>query len=118
MTDEEKKLLRRKWLYTNEYRTFGNVMGKMNGFGELDFRTDGLLILRDNVGQVSYSLTDRNIDISLPDNPKNVLRMRISELTSDRLVIFISGKRGDEVDDKFSKEIVELTYRPFADEAG
>jgi len=48
----EKQLLRRKWKYTNEFKTFGNVMGKMEGFGELDLRTDGVLILRDNFGQI------------------------------------------------------------------
>jgi hypothetical protein len=112
MTDAEKQLLRRKWKYINEFKTFGNVMGKMEGFGELDLRTDGVLILRDNFGQFKYSLVDRGMEISLPVNPKNVLRLRIGELTTDKLVLTISGKRGDEVDDKFSKEFVELTYRP------
>jgi len=58
-----------------------------------------------------YSLVDRGIEISLPINPKNVLRLRIRELTTDKLVLTISGKKGDEVDDKFNQEIVELTYR-------
>ena len=78
----------------------------------MDFRTDGLLILRDNMGRYRYSLVDRNVDISFPERPKNVLRLRIGELTADKLTIAISGKRGDELDDKFSKELVELTYRP------
>ena len=112
MTDEEKLLLRRKWECTNEFKTIGNVMGKMEGFGILDLRTEGVLILRDNIAEVEYSLVDRSLEIPSPANPRNVLRLRIGELTTDKLTIVISGKRGDEVDEKFSKEIVELTYRP------
>jgi hypothetical protein len=117
MTDGEKLLLRRKWKYADEFKTFGNVMGKMEGFGELDLRTDGLLILRDNLGQFEYSLVDRSLEISSSANSKNVLRLRIGELTTDKLIMTISGKRGDEVDDKFNKEIVELTYRPIDERA-
>ena len=115
MTDEEKSLLRRKWEYTNEFKTFGNVMGKMEGFGLLDLTTDGVLVLRDNKAELKYALVDRCMEISFPANPKNVLRLRIAELTTDKLIITVSGRKGDEVDDKFSKEIIELTYRPILD---
>ena len=112
MTDEEKLLLRRKWKYQNKWRTFGNVIGKIEGFGILDFRKDGVLILTDGITEFNYTLVDRTLDIFLTATPKNILRIRIGELTSDKMIIAVSGKRGDEQDDRFSKEIVELYYAP------
>ena len=87
-------------------------MFKYKGFGVLDFRTDGVLILEDNITEVHYSLTDKILEIASAVNSKNVLRLRIGELSSDKLTIGISGKRGNETDGKFHSELVELTYRP------
>jgi hypothetical protein len=112
MTEDEKSLLRRKWEYKNEFRTFGNVIGKMEGFGIIDLRTEGVLILRDNLGELTYSLVDRNLDIASPPNSKNIVRLRIGDLTADKLTLIVSAKKEEENDGNFSKEIVELTYRP------
>ena len=113
MTDEEKLLLRRRWQFTNEFKMFGKGgIFKLQGFDVLDLRKDGVLILKDNPAELQYLVNDRFLEISAPLNPKNVLRLRIGDLTSDKLTVGISGKKGDEADGKFRSEFVELIYRP------
>src|SRR5687768_2487052 len=114
MTSDEEYFLKQKWVFQNIGRIFGNVMGNV-GMKVLDFRKEGVLTIEDWKEQkrdFNYMLVDRTIDISFSANPKNVLRLRISELTSDKLIVTISGRKGDEKDDKFSEELVEFRYAP------
>lgn len=114
MTRDQELFLKQKWVFQNIGKIFGNVMGNV-GMKVLDFRRDGVLTLEDwhdKKGEFNYILVDGNIDISFPAISKNVLRLRISELTSEKLTIVISGKSGDGKDDKFSQELVELCYVP------
>lgn len=90
-------------------------MGKIEGFGILDFRKEGVLTLTDEITEFNYILVDRTLDIFLTATPKNVLRIRIGELTSDTMIITVSGRRGNEQDDKLSKDLVELYYAPVPD---
>jgi hypothetical protein len=76
MTDQEKMLLKRKWEYTHEFRTFGNVIGKLEGFGVLDFTKEGVVILRDDIAEFNYTIEERNLEILSPISSKNVLRLR------------------------------------------
>lgn len=112
MTDEETALLRRKWKYQNKWRTFGNVLGKMEGFETMDFSKEGLIILYNGKHEFSYTISDKTIEISFPAAPDTTLRLRISELTSDKLVVAVSGKGKDK---DLSRELVELYYAPMAD---
>lgn len=66
MTTEGTLLLRRKWEYHNKFRTLGNVMGKMEGMGILDFRKEGVLMLSEGNTEFAYTLKDKSIEISLP----------------------------------------------------
>src|SRR5262245_55246945 len=114
MTQDEELFLKQKWVFQNIGRIFGNVMGNV-GMKMLDFRRNGILTIEDWKGtkaDFNYILVDRTIDLSLKTNPKNILRIRIAELTSDKLVIALSGRRGDEKDDKFRPELVEFQYVP------
>ena len=87
------------------------------GLKVLDLRKidDGVIIVEDEKGEIAefnYILVDRTLDLSFRVNPNNILRLRISELTADRLIVALSGRRGDEKDDKFSEELMELHYAP------
>lgn len=114
MTADEIVFLKQKWKFKDIGRIFGNVMGNV-GMKVLDFRKDGVLIIedwKDMRAEFNYEIIQRTIDLFFPTNPKNVLRLRICELTSDKLIVAISGRNGHESGDKFSLELVEFQYGP------
>jgi hypothetical protein len=114
MTNEERILLRKKWKYQNKWKTFGNVMEKMEGFETMDLSREGLIALYDGKHEFSCTIVDRTLEISFPATTNKTLRLRISELTTDRLAVVVSAKIGDR-EDKLTKELVELYYVPIAD---
>ena len=106
--------MKQKWVFQNIGKLFGNVMGNV-GMKVLDFKRDGVLTIEDWNGrkaEFNYILVDRTIDLCFPASHNNVLRLRISKLTSEKLTLTISGRRGDEKDSNFSKELVEFCYVP------
>lgn len=111
MTNEETALLRRKWEYQNKWRTFGNVMGKMEGFGTMDLSREGTVVLYEGKVEYKCALVDRTLEVTFPTTPDRILRLRISELTADKLVVIVSLKTGDK-EDKSSQDLVELYYAP------
>ena len=110
MTNEDKSLLRKKWEYTNELKKFRNVMGKMEGFGWLDLRTDGVIVLRDNLGELKYSLVGRIMEIAWPAKSNNTLGLEIDDVTAEQLTLIVRVGRHEDPD-KFGEEVVKLTYR-------
>jgi hypothetical protein len=114
MKQEEKHFLKQKWVF-QKFQTYGNGGLMKIGLEVLDFRKDDVITVEDGKGgkaEFNYTLGDKTLDLYFPVHPKNILRLRIIEVTSDKLKIALSGRRGDEKDDKFGQEFIELHYSP------
>jgi hypothetical protein len=115
MTDEETTLLKRRWKYQNKWRTFGNVMGKMEGFETMDLSREGLIVLYNGEHEFGCTIADRTLEISLRAAPGKTLRLRISELTTDKLALVVCAPTGDTEEDKMTVDLVELYFAPAVD---
>lgn len=88
------------------------AMGKMEGFGILDLTNESTLMLSDQKTEFEYSIDDRTLEIHFPFDKEKILRLRICELATDKLIVAVSAKTAD---DKLNKELVELEYAPIRD---
>lgn len=119
MTDQEIQYLKQRWVL-QRVQLLGNVHMAGIGFKVLDLRKEGVMVVEaasDRSVELNYLLNDKIIELSSPVNPANALRMEIIKLTSDKLVMALSGRKGVGMDQTSSEPVAELHYSQ-ADEGG